>query len=86
MEFLKFYGDGDAKLGMTVLKNELYDESIGTDYLSGAYGSYANYGGFGYGGYGSPYREYDESIDEKIEKEAENFLNYLEENSGLSDN
>ena len=56
---------------MTVLKNRIYDESLGTDYLSGAYGSYANYGGFGYGGYGSPYKEYGAPIEDKIKEKAE---------------
>lgn len=39
---MKYYGDGDAELGMVELKNRIFDESIGTDYLSGEYGSYAN--------------------------------------------
>ena len=77
LEFLKYYGDGDAEQGMIALENELYDESIGTDYLSGEYGSYANYGGFGYGGYGSPYKEYGDSIDDEIQKTAERFLDHL---------
>ena len=83
LEFLKYYGDGDAELGMIALENELYDESIGTDYLSGEYGSYANYGGFGYGGYGSPYREYGDSINDKIQETADDFLNYIKVKSGL---
>ena len=85
LEFLKYYGDGDAEQGMIALENELYDESIGTDYLSGEYGSYANYGGFGYGGYGSPYKEYGDSIEEKINETAIKFLKRLRDKSGLSE-
>ncbi|MCM1158590.1 MAG: hypothetical protein NC300_10050 [Bacteroidales bacterium] len=90
-EFLEYYGNGDAEKGMKNLTNRIDDTSIGTWYLSGEYGGYGGYGTApysysGYSGYG--YQEYgylSGNTGTTIEDCKNSFLDYLREESGVSD-
>lgn len=89
LEFLVYYGNGDAQKGLKVIEDKINDTSFGTWYLSGfQYGGYGGEKGYGYPNYGYSgygYSEYGSYTGQEsgIDELKEAFLNHLSAESGV---